>query len=170
MRKPKTLAQALKHCPESVGPVELINGIPCRRVTPGRPFGTEKPQNRISLTEYQDNPKARANQKYKNKVTETPDGRFDSEAEYRHWCHLKIRARLGEISDLRRQVVFELIPSQKRPSGGTERACNYIADFVYQEGELTKVADLKGYVTGEYIIKRKLMLFRHGIEVVEVRS
>lgn len=125
---------------------------------------------RVSLTEYRDNPKARKHQKHNNKVTETADGRFDSEAEYRHWCHMKIRARLGEITDLRRQVVFELIPSQKRPSGGTERACNYIADFVYQEGGLTKVADLKGFATGEYIIKRKLMLFRHGIEVKEIRA
>jgi hypothetical protein len=126
--------------------------------------------NRISLTEYRDNPKSRAHQKYRNKITETADGRFDSEAEHRHWCHLKLRLRAGEISDLRRQVVYELIPSQKRPSGGTERACNYIADFVYQEDGQTVVADVKGFATGEYVLKRKLMLFRHGIEVREIRA
>lgn len=76
--------------------------------------------NRVSLAEYRDNPKARKHQKYRNRVTETDDGRFDSEAEYRHWCHLKVRQRVGEISDLKRQVVFELAPAvviqgRKRP-------------------------------------------------------
>ena len=126
--------------------------------------------NRVSLTEYRDHPKARKHQKYRNRVTETADGRFDSEAEYRHWCHLKIRQRVGEITDLRRQVVFELIPAQKRPSGGSERACNYIADFVYQEGGKTVCADVKGCATGEYIMKRKLMLHIHGVEVKEIRA
>lgn len=125
---------------------------------------------RVSLVEYRDNPKARKHQKYRNRVTETADGRFDSEAEYRHWCHLKIRQRVGEISDLKRQVVFELIPAQKRPSGGMERACSYVADFVYQEGGKTVCADVKGCATGEYIMKRKLMLHIHGVEVKEIRA
>lgn len=126
--------------------------------------------NRISLTEYRDNPKARKHQKYRNRVINTEEGRFDSEAEYRHWCHLKIRQRVGEIKELRRQVVFELIPAQKRPSGGTERACNYVADFVYKEDGQTVCADVKGCATGEYIMKRKLMLHIHGIEIKEIRA
>lgn len=125
---------------------------------------------RISLAEYRDNPKQRRHQKYKNKVTETPDGRFDSEAEYRHWCHLKLRARLGEITDLRRQVSYELIPKTPRPGGGFERPCAYVADFVYCEGGRTVCADVKGVATGEYIMKRKLMLHVHGIEVLEIRA
>lgn len=168
-RKVKTLAQALKHCPESVGPVELINGIPCRRVTPGRPFGTEKPQERISLAEYRDSPKQRKHQKYSNKVTETPDGRFDSEAEYRHWCHLKIRLRLGEIADLQRQVSFELAPAviihgRKRPP------LRYVADMTYLEAGKTVVADVKGAVTDAFRIKRHLMMSVHGIEIQEIRA
>lgn len=126
--------------------------------------------NRVSLTEYRDHPKARKHAKYSNRVTETPDGRFDSEAEYRHWCHLKLRQRAGEITDLRRQVVFELIPKQTRPSGGTERACSYVADFVYQEDGRMVCADVKGFSTETWILKRKLMLHVHGIEVLEIRS
>lgn len=125
--------------------------------------------NSVSLAEYRDHPKARKHQKYSNKVTETPDGRFDSEAEYRHWCHLKIRQRVGEISGLKRQVVFELAPAvviqgRKRPP------LRYIADMQYQEGGKTIVADVKGAVTGEYRIKRHLMASVHGVEIREIRA
>lgn len=123
--------------------------------------------NRVSLTEYRDHPKARKHQKYRNRVTETADGRFDSEAEYHHWCHLKIRQRVGEIKDLRRQVVFELAPAvviqgRKRP------ALRYVADMVYVEDGETVVADVKGAVTPEYRIKRHLMMSVHGISVREI--
>ena len=64
---------------------------------------------RVSLVEYRDNPKARKHQKYRNRVTETADGRFDSEAEYRHWCHLKLRQRAGEIADLPEAAAVELV-------------------------------------------------------------
>lgn len=126
---------------------------------------------RVSLAEYRDNPKPRRHQKYSNKVTETPDGRFDSEAEYRHWCHLKIRLRLGEISDLKRQVVFELAPAavvqgRKRPP------LRYIADMEYWDKALarTVVADVKGAITPEYRIKRHLMMSVHGVEIQEIRA
>jgi hypothetical protein len=123
----------------------------------------------ISLADYRDNPKKRGGQKYRNKRHETPDGTFDSEAEYRHWCHLKIRQRVGEISQLQRQVVFELAPSvvvqgRKRPP------IRYIADMQYQEQGKTIVADVKGAVTPEYRIKRHLMMSVHGIEIQEIRA
>lgn len=125
--------------------------------------------NRVSLilTEYRDHPKARKNQKYRNRVTETADGRFDSEAEYRHWCHLKIRLRLGEITDLKRQVSFELAPAvvihgRKRPP------IRYIADMTYMEDGKHVVADVKGAITPEYRIKRHLMASVHGIEIMEI--
>lgn len=51
-----------------------------------------------------------------------------------------------------------------------ERACRYIADFVYTDNEtgLTVVEDTKGVRTKEYIIKRKLMLAVHHIRIKEV--
>lgn len=123
----------------------------------------------VSLTEYRDHPKARKHQKYRNRVTETDDGRFDSEAEYRHWCHLKVRQRVGEISDLKRQVVFELAPAvviqgPKRPP------IRYIADMTYLEDGKTVVADVKGAVTPEYRMKRHLMKAVHGIDIKEIRA
>lgn len=51
-----------------------------------------------------------------------------------------------------------------------QRACFYVADFVYVDnatGE-TVVEDVKGVRTKDYIIKRKLMLWVHGIRIKEV--
>jgi hypothetical protein len=51
-----------------------------------------------------------------------------------------------------------------------ERECSYIADFVYHDvksGNLI-VEDAKGFKTEKYIIKKKLMLWVHGIRIKEV--
>jgi hypothetical protein len=102
--------------------------------------------------------------KYGARKLTAPDGQvFDSVKEYQRWGELKILQRAGVISDLRRQVTYELIPKQKG-----ERACNYIADFVYvnDKGE-TVVEDVKGYKTEVYRLKKKLMLWVHGIRIKE---
>lgn len=106
--------------------------------------------------------------KYYAKKLKTDDGVFDSKREWQRWCELKLLLRAREISDLTRQVSFELIPVQKY-DGGTERAVKYIADFVYYDkyGKLV-VEDAKGVKTKDYIIKRKLMLQKFGIHIVEV--
>jgi len=50
-----------------------------------------------------------------------------------------------------------------------ERACDYVADFVYMNKDGQKVVeDTKGYKTKDYIIKRKLMLMFHGIRIREI--
>ena len=93
------------------------------------------------------------------------DGRlFDSKAEAARWQELQLLERAGEITELERQVEYELIPKQKG-----ERAVKYIADFRYKdhEGE-TVVEDTKGVKTPVYILKRKLLLWVHGIRVREV--
>lgn len=121
--------------------------------------------------------------KYHAKKIQTPDGVFDSKKEYNRWCELKLLSRAGKITDLQRQVPFELIPAQyetyerynarthERISDGTrcvERAVKYIADFVYTEDEKTVVEDTKGMRTADYVIKRKLMLWVHGIKIREI--
>ena len=81
------------------------------------------------------------------------------------------------VRELRRQVKFILIPAQRepqRPEGKilgkvVERECSYIADFVYTDRDgNTVVEDTKGVRTKEYVIKRKLMLERFGIRIVEI--
>ena len=106
--------------------------------------------------------------KYRNRKIKTPDGEFDSVREHSRWVELQILEKAGLISGLKRQVKFELIPSQKEGKKTVERSVSYVADFVYRENGKTVVEDAKGVRTPEYIIKRKLMLWVHKIKVVEI--
>jgi hypothetical protein len=86
--------------------------------------------------------------------------------EANRWCELKMLEKAGLIKDLQRQVKFELIPKQDG-----ERAVYYVADFVYVEDGKKIVEDVKSAVTKknkEYVIKRKLLLWRHGIRIKEI--
>lgn len=115
-------------------------------------------------------------QKYRN----IKSGKYHSKREHDRAYELKILQKAGLISDLQEQVKFVLIPTQREPAivgprGGKkpgkviEQECTYIADFVYTNtvtGEKV-VEDSKGFRTKDYIIKRKLMLYVHGIRIYE---
>lgn len=104
---------------------------------------------------------------------------FDSVKEGTRYSELVLAERAGEISELRCQVPYELIPAQREPDkigprGGVkkgkliEQACYYIADFVYKDKNGKEIVeDTKGCRTPDYIIKRKLMLFVHKIRIKE---
>lgn len=123
--------------------------------------------------------------KYRNNVTMTSDGiKHASQKEASRWCELKLLQRAGKISDLDRQVEFELIPAlyetyerygkngQRLKDGVRliERACVYVADFVYTDNETGNrvIEDTKGVRTKDYILKRKMMLYFHGIRIKEI--
>lgn len=108
--------------------------------------------------------------KYRNRKVQTFDGTFDSLKEARRWQELKLMQRAGEIYDLQRQVPYVLIPTQKDKDGKViERQTKYIADFVYRDKDYRLVVeDTKGMKTDVYKIKKKLMLYRHGIIIREV--
>lgn len=94
----------------------------------------------------------------------TVDGKvYDSKKEMRRAQELKLLERIGDISNLREQVAFELIPKQKG-----ERKCEYRADFVYVENGAEVVEDVKGHRTEIYRLKRKLMKHMLGITIREV--
>lgn len=108
--------------------------------------------------------------KYHNKKIVEGGETFDSQGEYTRWCELKLLQRAGRITNLRRQVRFELLPNQyKTDEKGrrrlVERSLGYVADFVYEEGGKTIVEDYKGMQTDAFRIKKKLMLYILGIEV-----
>ena len=88
---------------------------------------------------------------------------FDSKREAQRYAELKLLERAGAIQNLQRQVEFELIPKQDG-----EKPVKYKADFVYTENGQTVVEDAKGMKTKDYIIKRKLMLWIHGIKIREI--
>jgi hypothetical protein len=119
--------------------------------------------------------------KYHAKKTVVDGMVFDSLKEARRYGVLKAMEEAGEIQGLGRQVEFLLIPEQREPDtigkrGGVhrgkliERKITYVADFVYVRNHDNKcvVEDVKGMRTKDYIMKRKLMLFIHGIRITEV--
>lgn len=109
--------------------------------------------------------------KYNNTKISINGQKFDSMKEFNRYNELLLLERAGAIQDLQRQVPFVLIPSQYVAIDGktklVERECKYIADFVYTENGETVVEDTKGVKTDVYKIKKKLMLYTHGIQVKE---
>lgn len=107
---------------------------------------------------------------------------FASTKEGNRYKELLLLERAGHISDLRIQVPYELIPAQyetvhvftpkthkqKTVKKLVERKVVYVCDFQYTKDGETIVEDAKGMRTKEYIIKRKLMLYVHGVRIQEV--
>lgn len=120
--------------------------------------------------------------KYKSRKTTVDGIVFHSEKEANRYSELKLLQKLGKISDLELQKEFILIPSQRGPSTMNskgkiiegkviERKCSYYADFCYKDEKGNYIVeDTKSgrFRTTDYVIKRKLMLFIHGIRVVEL--
>ena len=108
--------------------------------------------------------------KYNSKKTVVDGQVFDSRKEAKRYQELALLENVGAIKNLSRQVKFVLIPSQRDEATGkvVERECSYKADFEYTEDGKTVVEDVKGFKTKEYIIKRKLLLWRYGIRIREV--
>lgn len=134
--------------------------------------------------------------KYHNKPTErvTASGavlRFDSQKEARRYDELSALERAGKIRDLRMQADFTLQEAYTDSEGRRVRAIRYRADFTYRE-QITEVFKIPeqtgGYTLGtrpewrvvvedvksratrtkEYVMKRKLMKERFGIDIQEV--
>lgn len=83
-------------------------------------------------------------------------------------AQLQALQRGGQISELKEQVKFELLEPQKGQIRN-EKGIAYIADFSWLDKKgVRHVADAKGCKTSTYIIKRKLMLFVHKIEIEEL--
>lgn len=119
--------------------------------------------------------------KYKNRKVNIDGMEFDSMKEYWRYAELKQMQAEDKITDLQRQVKYILIPAQREPDtigkrGGVkkgkllEREVAYYADFVYRLADTGTliVEDTKGMRTTEYIIKRKLLLYMHGIRIKEL--
>lgn len=123
--------------------------------------------------------------KYHNKKCVYLGETFDSRKEARRYAELLLLEKAGHISDLRRQVSYELIPAQRQVSSDVykrgarkgetkegkiiEKAVCYVADFVYIDNATGEeiVEDVKGIRTKEYVLKRKMMLFLKGIRITE---
>ena len=121
--------------------------------------------------------------KYHAKKTAIDGITFDSRKEAGRYRELKLLERAGEISELELQKRYELIPAlyetyerygkrgQRLQDGRrcVQKAVVYVADFCYKDKWGNEIVeDAKGVRTKEYVIKRKLMRYIHGIDIKEV--
>lgn len=108
--------------------------------------------------------------KYGNKRTTLNGEVFDSRKEAQRYGVLRLLERAGKITNLQRQVKYVLIPTQRDENGKLlEKECSYVADFVYFDFALGRkvVEDTKGCRTETYKLKKKMMLWFHGIRITE---
>ena len=121
--------------------------------------------------------------KYGNKKVSIGGRTFDSKREAERYLVLADAERRGLISDLQCQPTWELVPNQyatetvqlktktKEVQRLVERKIEYTADFRYVKNGVTIVEDVKiskFILPKEFVLKRKLMLYFHGIKVREV--
>lgn len=105
--------------------------------------------------------KLRKTNKFHAVKTEINGVVYDSKKESRRAADLALLERAGKISNLQRQVPFELVPRT-----ATERPVFYQADFFYFEIDTKRwiVEDVKSPATRKlaaYVIKRKLMKYKY---------
>lgn len=107
--------------------------------------------------------------KYGNKKVFIDGIKFDSKREANYYSKLKLLEKGQVIKDLELQKAYELQPSFKL-GNKTYRKITYLADFCYKTTEDDKlhVVDTKGFRTKEYMLKKKMMAYKYGIEIEEV--
>lgn len=84
---------------------------------------------------------------------------YDSQKEYDRWCELKLLARAGKISGLKRQVPLTIMEGFTE-AGEVVLPINYVADHMYTENGRTVVEDVKGQdkYTGKFITTKDFNL------------
>ena len=99
--------------------------------------------------------------KYKNKKTMVDGIKFDSEMESHYYIYLKQLKEIGEVVDFVLQPTY-LLQEGFDLNGKRIRPITYKADFkvIYKDGH-EEVIDVKGKLTEEFKIKRKMLLYKY---------
>lgn len=123
--------------------------------------------------------------KYNNTKVEIDGIKYDSKKESQRNAYLELMQKQGLISDLKRQVVFELIPTiyedkvvhlktkDKIVKRVAQKAVTYKADFTYIKDDQLVVEDVKASASyaaldKTFILKEKMMRYFHGIVIKRV--
>ena len=106
----------------------------------------------------------------------TIDGNtFASKLEASCWVLARDAAEGGDWLTVTRQERFQLLPKQPK-ARGFEQPAHYTADltlYLRKDRSLKVIVDTKSEPTRKsipYILRRKMMLFFHKIEIVEISS
>jgi hypothetical protein len=106
--------------------------------------------------------------KYRNKPQIIDGIRFDSIREAKRWQELLLLARVGKITQLERQVVYELAPKVKLLGDKRTRpAVRMVIDFRYWDKETGEMVleDAKGDIDPVWRLKQHLLKTVHGLDV-----
>lgn len=123
--------------------------------------------------------------KYNNKKIVNEFGTWDSKKEFKRWLVLKEADAQGVITDLQRQVKFELIPAvrekyikhlktkDKECERTLQLPITYTCDFQYTKNGETIVEDVKAspkMLPKDFVLKEKMMFALKGIKIKRVFS
>lgn len=123
--------------------------------------------------------------KYNNKKIVNEFGTWDSKKEFHRWLVLKEAEAQGMITDLKRQVKFELIPAvrekyikhlktkDKECERTLQLPITYTCDFQYTKNGETIVEDIKASPKSAaldkvFLVKEKLFRWRYGFAIKRV--
>ena len=122
--------------------------------------------------------------KYHNKKVVIDGISFDSKREGERYLVLKQAEREGLISELRRQVAFELIPKVTQPvikhfkripdrveQKHIQDPITYVCDFQYRKDGVLVVEDCKispKMIPADYRLKEKLFRWKFGFSIKRV--
>lgn len=141
--------------------------------------GKEMMQERMTTAEYRKRIKngtlesgsGEKKSKMNNKKVDQDGITFDSKKECKRYNQLRMLQRVGEISGLELQPVYELQPAFKK-NLNTYQAIKYLPDFKYTKNGQTIIEDVKAsayFKTDVYKMKRKMFEYRYPeLTIVEV--
>ena len=99
--------------------------------------------------------------KYHAKKTWMKGRVYDSKKEANRAFELELLAKYGKIQNLQKQVPFVLQEGFVDRDGHKVRPIEYVCDFVYEENGQKIAEDSKGFRTKEFILKKKMFLYRY---------
>jgi hypothetical protein len=105
----------------------------------------------------------RSTSKYRNVRVKLDGHTFDSKREAVRYGELKILQDSGRIAGLKIHPHFPIAVDG-------QAVCCYVADFAYDdlEKDCYTVEDVKGVKTAVYLLKKKLVKAKYGMQIQEV--
>lgn len=104
--------------------------------------------------------------KYNNTKVEIDGVKFDSKLEARYYVHLLELQKKGIVQEFLMQKQYIIFEGYDK-DGKKVRPIKYIADFeVHYAAGFVEVIDVKGMITKDFAIKKKLFEYRYPFKLI----
>lgn len=94
--------------------------------------------------------------------------KFDSKAEYARFLYLKNLEENGIITQLKMQTKFILQEKYTNAKGKKIGAITYKADFTYKKEGKWIVEDVKGFITNDFKLKKKMFEMKYAELTIDI--